>query len=139
MVNNGSPLAMLDIVNSVENILTIRDGQIRCYSKDPDSGDWAPQSVIPRMSAPAGSLGSFNVVVSNSAEGVLSDHECLRMMILNHPDNTGRIWIGGAGVTPAVGIPLEPGQVQELALSNTNAVHAIAEIDGETLIVAYMV
>lgn len=138
MANLGSPLAMLDVVNSVENILTIRDGQIRCYTKDSDTGEWVPQSVVPTMSAPAAGFETFAVAVSGSTAASLGNHECFRMMVLNHPDNTGRIWIGGQAVTAATGIPIEPGQSQELSLSDTGSVYAIAEVDTETLIVAYL-
>jgi hypothetical protein len=138
MANQGSPLAMLDVVNSVENILTIRDGQIRCYAKDAESGEWTPQPVVPAMSAPATEFSTFAAEIPGSAPVALESHACLRMMVLNHPDNTGRIWIGGQNVTVATGIPIEPGQSQELSLSDTGSVYAIAEVDTETLIVAYL-
>ena len=139
MANLGSPLAMLDVVNSVENILTIRDGQIRCYTKDSDTGEWVPQSVVPTMSAPAAGFETFAVAVSDSTAASLGNHECFRMTILNHPDNTGWIWVGGSNVSAANGIPLAPGQTQELSLNNTGSVYAIAEVGSEKLIVAYLV
>jgi len=139
MANRGSPLAMLDVVNSVENILTIREGQIKCYMKDPDSGEWMPQPLIPVMPSPATALSTFATAVTSASLVTLATHPCLRMMVLSHPDNTGRIWVGGTDVAAANGIPLEPGQQQEFTLGDTGAVSAIAEVDGETLIVAYMV
>ena len=53
MVNLGSPLSMQEVVNTVETILTIREGQIRVYSKDEETGNWIPQTAVPLMSAPA--------------------------------------------------------------------------------------
>lgn len=138
MVNAGSPLAMLNVVNSVEALLAIKEGQIKCFTRDPDTGEWVPQSLTPQMSAPATALSTFAAAIPGAASAALESHVCLRMMILNHPDNTGRIWIGGTGVTAATGIPLEPGQVQELSLGDTGGVLAIAEVDGEKLIVAYL-
>lgn len=139
MANLGSPLAMLDVVNSVENILTIREGQIKCYTKDATTGDWIPQPLIPEMPAPAKALATFAAAVPSAAATALESHACVRMMLTNHPDNTGRIWVGGAGVTTTSGIPLEPGQAQEFSLGDTGGVAAIAEVDGEPLIVAYLV
>jgi len=139
MVNNGSPLAMLDVINSVENILTIREGQIQCYVKDAATGEWIPQPVVPQMPAPAAALATFAVPVASAASAALAAHGCKRVILLNHPDNTGRIWVGGAGVTAASGIPLEPGQSQELSIGDTSAICAIAEVDTEPLIVAYLV
>lgn len=48
------------------------------------------------------------------------------------------MWIGGDSVTSDIGIPLEPGQTQELTIGDTGAISAIAENDGEKLIVAYL-
>ena len=46
MANYGSPLAMLDVINSVESLMTIREGQIKCFMKDSDSGEWVPVESI---------------------------------------------------------------------------------------------
>ncbi|MFA7086481.1 MAG: hypothetical protein WC145_07405 [Aliarcobacter sp.] len=129
---------MLNVINSVESILAIKEGQIKCFVKDEETGEWEPQAIVPTMSAPAESISTFAVSVPSGSAVTLESHLCLRAMLLNHPDNGGRMWIGGDSVTSDIGIPLEPGQTQELTIGDTGAISAIAENDGEKLIVAYL-
>jgi len=138
MANEGSPLAMLDIINAVEHVFTIREGQIKAYVKDPSTGTWVAQSAIPSMSAPATTFATVAQIIPSGSAARLATNACKRCAILSHPDNAGRIYIGGSNVSDQVGIPLEPGQVQELAVANTDMVYATATINGEKLIIAYM-
>ena len=59
MANKGSPLAMLNVINSVESILAIKEGQIKCFVKDEETGEWEPQAIVPTMSAPAESISKI--------------------------------------------------------------------------------
>jgi hypothetical protein len=138
MVNMGSPMSMQEVVNTVEHILAIREGQIKAYAKDPATGEWVAQSTIPSMSAPATAFATVAQIIPSGSAARLATNACKRCAILSHPDNTGRIYIGGSNVSDQNGIPLEPGQVQELAVANTDMVYATATINGEKLIVAYM-
>ena len=138
MVNEGSPLSMQEVVNTVEHILAIREGQIKAYAKDPATGAWVAQSTIPAMSAPATVFSTFALIIPSGSAARLATNACKRCAILSHPDNTGRIYIGGSNVSDQNGIPLEPGQVQEIAIENTGLVYATAVVNGEKLIVAYV-
>jgi hypothetical protein len=129
---------MQEVVNTVEQILAIREGQIKAYAKDPATGEWVAQSTIPAMSAPATVFSTFAQIIPSGSAARLATNACKRCAILSHPDNTGRIYIGGSNVSDQNGIPLEPGQVQEIAIENTGLVYATAVVNGEKLIVAYV-
>ena len=136
MANLGSPLSMQEVVNTVETILTIREGQIRVYSKDEETGNWIPQTAVPLMSAPATQFEVSTVSVPIGSVTQLPSKTCKRCVVIAHRDNNGLVWVGGSSVSNTAGIPLEPGQSQELAIANTDLVHAVADEHGDKIVVA---
>ncbi len=136
MVNLGSPLSMQEVVNTVETILTIREGQIRVYAQDGETGNWIPQTSVPQMSAPATQFDVTTESIQAGSAIQLQSRECTRCTLIAHRDNVGLIWIGGDSVSNANGIPLEPGQSQELAIGNVDLVFAVSESNDDKLIVA---
>ncbi len=135
MSNEGSPLAGQLVVNGLDRILTIREGQIRSYVKDTTADTWIPESSIPPMPAPATAFSTFAQTLSTSATQ-LTEAVCKRCIVIAHRDNTGLVWIGGSTVLSTTGIPLEPGQTQELSVGNTNLIYAVAEVGADKIIVA---
>lgn len=136
MANLGSPLSMQEVVNIVETILTIREGQIRIYSKDKETGNWIPQPSVPLMSEPATQFDVSTVSVPIGSVTQLPPKPCKRCAVIAHRDNNGLIWVGGSSVSNTSGIPLEPGQSQELAIANTDLVYAVADESGDKIVVA---
>jgi hypothetical protein len=136
MANEGSPLSMQEVVNTVEKIFTIREGQIRCYVKDITTGLWVPESSVPPMPAPASTFSTVAQTLSDSAATQFPAGVCKRCVVIAHRDNTGLVWVGGSTVSNVNGIPLEPGQAQELSIGNTNLIYAVAEVNAEKVIIA---
>ena len=66
------------------------------------------------------------------------DVKCSELMIMGHPDNTGRIWVKPhASATDANGWPLEAGDVIGLSLTNLNMLNIRIVVAAEIAIVAY--
>lgn len=63
---------------------------------------------------------------------------CSGVLVMGHPDNTGRIWVRPHTTASAAnGWPLEAGDVVGFGLTNLNMLHALIVVDGEKLIIAY--
>ncbi len=136
MVNLGSPVSLENVVNSLEYVFAIREGQIRMYAYDAASSEWVPVASDPVISNSVSVFEVFVESLGNSTSKQMPSKECRRVLVISHPDNSKRIWIGGSDVSNTRGIPLEPGQSQELPLKNTNAIFAIAETSGDKVIIA---
>jgi hypothetical protein len=45
------------------------------------------------------------------------------------PNNTGRVWIGGAGVSPQSGYPLDGNSTLSMQVNNFNDIYLLADSD----------
>jgi len=66
------------------------------------------------------------------------DIPCTEIMVMGHPDNTGKIWVR-SGVTATVnnGWPLDANDVVDFTLDNLNQLKMLIVLDGDKVIVAY--
>jgi len=67
-----------------------------------------------------------------------SNIECSEVLVLAHPDNTGRVWVRtntAAAVTNA--LPLDKGDSIVLGITNLNMLRLLIVTNGEKAIVAY--
>ena len=66
------------------------------------------------------------------------DKPCSEIMVMGHPDNTGKVWVC-KGVTATVNNawPLDANDVLNLTVTNLNMLQLLIVVDGEKAIVAY--
>jgi hypothetical protein len=119
----GANADSVRIGDGTEILLINADGSINTSSTSPSSID-----------------NIINASVSTSATQVTaSDTPCKIAHITSHPDNTGRMTIGGSSVTDKNGIVLYPGETYPISIDNVNAIYVAAEVNGEDIIVTYTV
>jgi len=67
-----------------------------------------------------------------------SNHKCSEVLVMGHPDNTGKVWVRSHAVATVNNAwPLGAGEVIDVTIINLNMLHALIVVDGEKLIVAY--
>lgn len=67
-----------------------------------------------------------------------SDVECTELLVMGHPDNTGKVWVRtGEVATVTNSWPLEAGEVFSFNVDNLSDLQMLIVVDGEKLIVAY--
>lgn len=64
--------------------------------------------------------------------------KCSELMIMGHPDNTGRVWVKpNATATTANAWPLNKGDVVGLSITNLNMLNLLIVTDTDKAIIAY--
>lgn len=67
-----------------------------------------------------------------------SNIPCSEVLVLAHPDNTGRIWVNPHAVAAAdTGYPLDAGDPIGFGVTNLNMVHLLIVTAGEKAIIVY--
>jgi len=67
-----------------------------------------------------------------------SNISCSEVMIMAHPDNTGKVWVKPhATATVNNAWPLDKGDVVGLSISNLNMLNLLIAVNGEKAIIAY--
>jgi hypothetical protein len=131
MVNEGSSAAAAEVVNFVERLELIREGQMKNYLYDSATLSWVRAPLVPPASAPMGSILQGAVTLSNIAATQFPAQACNTILIKASRDNTGVVYIGGAGVSNLNGYELEPSESIEVNVSNANLIYAISEVLSE--------
>jgi len=66
------------------------------------------------------------------------DLPCTTVMVMGHPDNTGKVWVRpNKTATVDNSWPLAAGEVVGFTLDNLSQLHMLFAVDGEKVIVAY--
>jgi hypothetical protein len=131
MSNQGSSVAAMEVVNFLERLELIREGQIKPYLYDSTTATWVKAPLVPRPSAPLTTLAHGAVAVSNVAITSFPDQACNTVLLKASRDNTGIIYIGGAAVSNLTGYELEPSESITLNISNVNLLSAVSEVLNE--------
>ena len=64
--------------------------------------------------------------------------ECSEVLVMGHPDNTGRVWVKPhATATTANAWPLNKGDVVGVGITNLIMLNLLIAVNGETAIIAY--
>jgi len=135
MVNKGSPLSALNIVNLNELIWKIREGEIKVFVYDEDSEQWVRlTSRLPVPKSPT-NIDTGQIVVPH-ASTPLGSGEIVSVILRASNKNSGVVYVGTSGVSDAVGYPLEPGETIALNIDNLNKIYLFAQVSGD--IVRYM-
>jgi len=129
MVNYGSSVAAAEVINFVERLELIREGQIKNYLYD--GATWVRSPLIPLPPAPLTTVSQGAIAVSNIAITPFPATVCNTVMIKASRDNTGLIYIGGAGVTNVNGYELEPSESIVINVVNLNLLFATADVLNE--------
>lgn len=124
----------LTIVERVQNTLSVL------------TGFWKHKRVLIKAS-PSGILFASNPPVVDvfhvTGVGANDDYRgddivATEVMVIAHPDNTGRIWTKTKeAATDANAIPLDAKESARLTVTNLNQLHIRTVVDGEKAIVAY--
>ena len=72
-----------------------------------------------------------NYEVGTSAEVLTSSTPCKHVDIMADVGNTGKIFVGGSGVTSNTGICLYPGDVYSIDISNLNLLYVMSTVSNE--------
>jgi len=131
MANNGSSSAALEVTNIVERVELIREGQMKNYVYNGTT--WVRAPLVPQPPAPLTSVIQGVLTVSNVALTPFPAQACNSVLIKAARDNTGVIYVGGAGVSNVNGYELEPSESIVMNISNVNLLNAIAEVLNEKI------
>ena len=64
--------------------------------------------------------------------------ECSEILVMGHPNNTGKIWVYPHGTaTTSNGWPLDAGDVLNLGITNLIMLNLLIVVDGEKAVIAY--
>jgi hypothetical protein len=129
MTNGGSSSAALEVTNIVERVELLREGQIKNFVYDGTT--WVRAPLVPYPSAPMTSVIQGVVTVSNVTLTPFPSQACNSVLIKGARDNTGVIYVGGAGVSNLNGYELEPSESIVMNISNVNLLNAVAEVLNE--------
>ena len=75
--------------------------------------------------------GSKVVAIAGTAEALAASTECKNVAIVAKSTNTGKIYVGGSGVSSSTGFPLEADEWRELQIDDLAKVFIDADNDGE--------
>lgn len=129
MTNQGSSFAAAEVINFLERLELIREGQIKNYLYD--GATWVRSPLVPSPPAPLTLVSQGAVTVSNVAITPFPAAVCNTIMVKASRDNTGVIYIGGAGVSNTNGYELEPSESIVINIINLNLLFAVAEVLNE--------
>ena len=133
MSNNGSPNALLSVINDVERVNIIKEGQIKTFVKDTDTGDWVAAENVPELPGPYGSVVTGGITVADSV-AQLSSVPVDGVELQASSNNSGIIYIGASSsLTSSNGYELPPGGVKYFPISNLNMLYAMADVNGDKL------
>ena len=64
--------------------------------------------------------------------------ECSEILVMGHPDNTGRVWVKPNATASTVNAwPLDKGDVISMGITNLNMLNLLIVTNGEKAIIAY--
>jgi len=67
-----------------------------------------------------------------------SDAVCNELLVMGHPDNTGKVWVRTGDVAAVTNSwPLAAGEVFSFNVDNLDELQMLVVVDGEKLVVAY--
>jgi hypothetical protein len=65
---------------------------------------------------------------------------CSEILVMGHPDNTGRVWVNPNTVAATTNAwPLNKGEVLNLGITNLNMLNLLIVVDTEKAIIAYTI
>lgn len=128
-MNEGSSTAAAEVINSVERIELIREGQVKEFVYNGSA--WVRKPLVSPPSAPLTAIAHNVLTVSNTMITAFPSQACNTVVLKASRNNTGVIYIGGSGVSDVNGYELEPSEAITLNIANVNLLSAIAEVNGE--------
>jgi len=131
MTNSGSSSAALEVTNIVERVELLREGQMKNFVYNGTT--WVKAPLVPYPPAPLTSVIQGVLAVSNIAVTPFPAQACNSVLIKASRDNTGIIYVGGAGVSNLNGYELEPSESIVMNISNVNLLNAVAEVLNEKI------
>lgn len=131
MGNQGSSIAAAEVINFVERLELIREGQVKNYLFN--GATWVRAPLVPNPPAPMTAVIQGVVPVSNVMTTPFPAQACNSVMLKASRDNVGVIYVGGAGVSNLNGYELEPSESIVMNISNVNLLFAVSEILGENV------
>lgn len=137
MVNNGSPVASMTVVNATERVIEIKEGEIKGYVENSE-GMWVPQGEIPKLPIPPTVFSTNSIPLSISSAIHLPSIPALKVWIKSPKSNTGIIYIGDITVDVDRGYPLSAGEELVIEIDNLAKIYAIPTVDEEKLVFAYI-
>jgi len=136
MVNKGSPVSALNIVNINELIWRIREGEIKVYVYDEESGQWVRMPSRAKVAKPPSQLYTNRKTIPRSPTP-LGSGEVVSVIIKAENTNSGAIYFGSSGVSDATGYSLQPGEVIAVDIDNLNKIYLFAEVSGDAVRYSY--
>jgi hypothetical protein len=129
MANEGSSTAAAEIVNTLERLELIREGQVKEFVYN--GVTWVRKPLVPYPPLPLTAIAHGVLTVAGGSIVPFPAQPCNTVVLKASRDNIGVIYIGSPTVSDLNGYELEPSEAISLNISNVNLLSAVAEVAGE--------